>query len=435
MITKSCRTSLWRSLLLPIAVMWFACGETTPLTSTDIGESPVDVGQAARITTDILGQDWVLVAFVAADGTVDEALPGQRVTLAFQADGTLGGNGGCNGYGASWSQSEDDGLVVGGILSTLMACSEPVGISEQEQRLFRSLEQTRQVSRTGQTLRLDVGNTGDHLLFDLIVREQARPEPFTGIGWELEAFERLDDGVILATPVIPGSRLTAWFDEDGTVRGSTGCNAWGGSWSEGGDGGLFFEDLGSTDRACSEPAGVMAQEQRFLDALIMTARVTSRTELLRLTSADGSMILHFVPTSESGQIVSIRGGTSFGHCLGYCWEELRFDTAGILLLKGGWDAAAYPERRVSRVFEDAAWQSLIGMEDVFTLFRLDQVIGCPDCADGGAEWVEIQTTDGRRRVTYEYGSAPKEIADLALALQTLREQLRQDFGVATVILE
>ena len=53
--------------------------------------------------------------------------------------------------------------------------------------------------------------------------------------------------------------------------------------------------------------------------------------------------------------------------------------------------------------------------------ELEATIGCPDCSDGGAEWVQIITSDGtRKKVTYDFGKEPP-------ALQLYIKELRQYF--------
>jgi heat shock protein HslJ len=67
---------------------------------------------------------WSLVTL---DG---QPLPSDvKVTLQVDADGSLGGHGGCNQYGGPWSV-EGEELSIGPLRSTLMACLEPAGAVE-----------------------------------------------------------------------------------------------------------------------------------------------------------------------------------------------------------------------------------------------------------------------------------------------------------------
>jgi hypothetical protein len=52
------------------------------------------------------------------------------------------------------------------------------------------------------------------------------------------------------------------------------------------------------------------------------------------------------------------------------------------------------------------------------------VHGCPDCADGGAEWVAIQTPDQTIQTTYEYGHNLERIGELQKELRAVRQRFQ-----------
>ena len=54
-----------------------------------------------------------------------------------------------------------------------------------------------------------------------------------------------------------------------------------------------------------------------------------------------------------------------------------------------------------------------------SFFILDERIGCPDCADGGSEWIEIGTKNKIYKVTFEYGDSLKGLDEL---LKLVREE-------------
>jgi hypothetical protein len=60
--------------------------------------------------------------------------------------------------------------------------------------------------------------------------------------------------------------------------------------------------------------------------------------------------------------------------------------------------------------------------DAAALRRLEGVHGCPDCADGGAEWIEIGSAAGPIRVTFEYGATLDGIGALQAELRALRNR-------------
>ena len=65
------------------------------------------------------------------------------------------------------------------------------------------------------------------------------------------------------------------------VSGNTGCNHYGGSYQIQGDT-IRFEDLNNTEMACQDPAGIMEQEQVYMELL----RTANRIEL-----TDGELII------------------------------------------------------------------------------------------------------------------------------------------------
>ena len=82
-------------------------------------------------------------------------------------------------------------------------------------------------------------------------------DPLNGTTWELHSIGRYAP--------IPGSTTTIRF-EDGQVSGVGGCNQYGGQYNNSGQA-LSISALYSTEMACSNPEGIMDQEQRFLQSL------------------------------------------------------------------------------------------------------------------------------------------------------------------------
>ena len=80
--------------------------------------------------------EWTLESF-GSMGAETPVLEGTTVTLIFESGGQAGGSGGCNSYGTDY-QVQDNTLIFGEIVSTLMACTEE-GITEQEQRYLTAL--------------------------------------------------------------------------------------------------------------------------------------------------------------------------------------------------------------------------------------------------------------------------------------------------------
>ena len=59
--------------------------------------------------------------------------------------------------------------------------------------------------------------------------------------------------------------------------------------------------------------------------------------------------------------------------------------------------------------------------------KIAKIIGCPDCADGGAEWIEIAKGDSKHKVTFELGKSPKEIEKLVTILREKRVYFEEKY--------
>lgn len=116
-----------------------------------------------------------------------------------------------------------------------------------------------------------------------------------------------------------------------------------------------------------------------------------------------STILFFISCEKSSlEIDYINHGTSFGECIGYCYEEITIAPNQVNYLKRGWDTeGVLPEYTDSIPFSISEWNILVEKIDLSLFLTTDEVIGCPDCLDGGAEWIEISTNGSIHRVTFD----------------------------------
>lgn len=118
----------------------------------------------------------------------------------------------------------------------------------------------------------------------------------------------------------------------------------------------------------------------------------------------------------------INSGTSYGECWGYCISELDLQgTEANFQIYGWWEADPdFPTLSIESTISTNEWNEILDSFNFDEYTQLDDVYGCPDCADGGSEWIEI-THDGMiKRVTFEaYNSIP-EHNDLVIQLRELR---------------
>jgi len=124
--------------------------------------------------------------------------------------------------------------------------------------------------------------------------------------------------------------------------------------------------------------------------------------------------------NRAGEIKSISYGTSFGECLGYCKNQMELNEEVATLMKKGWnELGALPDVQCTRTLGSQEFDNILDSIDLSIFILLDEVIGCPDCADGGAEWVEISFDTTTHRVTFEYMNEPKELANVVPIMREL----------------
>ncbi len=124
------------------------------------------------------------------------------------------------------------------------------------------------------------------------------------------------------------------------------------------------------------------------------------------------------PVAVNEEIISVTHGTNFGHCRGYCRKEAVFMEIQIQYIESSVDSEKNPVK-VENFKNDSSWKKITDKIDWEKFRNLQESYGCPDCADGGSEYIEIKTTNGTKRVTIEFG---KEMPELEPLLKELRSQ-------------
>lgn len=145
-----------------------------------------------------------------------------------------------------------------------------------------------------------------------------------------------------------------------------------------------------------------------------------------------------VPSSSASTtsiIKYIKTGTSFGMCAGYCNQEISIDADKIVYtaIPSGRGDNNYPEINTTIKFSSAEFQKLQNLVELKTFTSLPDRIGCPDCADGGAEWVEIKANDTVKRVTFEYSKEVPEIKALVEKLRVIRKENSNPYSINQII--
>lgn len=136
--------------------------------------------------------------------------------------------------------------------------------------------------------------------------------------------------------------------------------------------------------------------------------------LVGLTACDLAFL-----TPGLAETLVLRSGTSFGMCLGYCMTELEVHEGYVSLTHTSREPARYPATTQSLPLTTSEMETLRSAIVSSDLRSAQNVYGCPDCADGGAEWVEV----GEQRVTLEYGADNEPIRPLLHEVRKLRSRL------------
>jgi heat shock protein HslJ len=113
----------------------------------DSGGAVTATFEALTINANLANTRWEAVGINNGTGGVQSVLPDTSVTLFFQNEGFLDGNGGCNTYTTAYRLGDEYDLIEGGsielasISSTRKACSDEIDL--QEQNYYAALEQAR----------------------------------------------------------------------------------------------------------------------------------------------------------------------------------------------------------------------------------------------------------------------------------------------------
>ena len=138
-----------------------------------------------------------------------------------------------------------------------------------------------------------------------------------------------------------------------------------------------------------------------------------------------ALSLNFI-SCEKGSVKNIdriNYGTSFGMCASYCINNLSVNNENITFSKSKNGQMPDTKTCTAAISKDEV-SKIKGLLDEDKIMALPERIGCPDCADGGAEWVAITVGDKTHKVVFEYGKAPAELAAIVAKFRALKETFK-----------
>ena len=122
------------------------------------------------------------------------------------------------------------------------------------------------------------------------------------------------------------------------------------------------------------------------------------------------------------EIKQIRYGTSFGECVGYCNSDILLRAGLVTYTSSGW-VNSVETITCTEPLSVESWNSFKNGLNFSNFLKLPETIGCPDCADGGAEWIEIEAISGKKhKVTFEYMNEPEELSNYVIVLRAKKEE-------------
>jgi hypothetical protein len=131
------------------------------------------------------------------------------------------------------------------------------------------------------------------------------------------------------------------------------------------------------------------------------------------------------PNAASG-VRKVASTTSFGMCAGYCKTNLEISEGQAVLTREPWGRGAganLPPQRFTAQLSPQEWQEIARLAAAAKIDVLPEIIGCPDCADGGAESLTIETAGATKTITFDHGAAIKEAQPLLDRVRALRARL------------
>ncbi len=85
----------------------------------------------------LTGTAWNLVTYNTGSA-LSSTIAGTEITATFSQDGKISGSSGCNSYSGTYT-TEGDSMRISDVAGTMMACSDPKGIMEQESAYLAAL--------------------------------------------------------------------------------------------------------------------------------------------------------------------------------------------------------------------------------------------------------------------------------------------------------
>ncbi|MBK7908654.1 MAG: hypothetical protein IPJ78_19185 [Gemmatimonadetes bacterium] len=138
-------------------------------------------------------------------------------------------------------------------------------------------------------------------------------------------------------------------------------------------------------------------------------------------------------STEPSALTKVTSTTSFGMCVGYCKTTLVITATEAVLIRESYGRGAgteLPLQRVTTPLSAQEWQEIAtaAAAAAAAFDTLPERMGCPDCADGGAETLTMVGSGRAKTVAFDYGASIAGVQPLLEQVRALRLRLEASQG-------
>ncbi|MFB6317514.1 hypothetical protein [Saccharicrinis sp. FJH54] len=128
-------------------------------------------------------------------------------------------------------------------------------------------------------------------------------------------------------------------------------------------------------------------------------------------------VLHLQTAERSQQNMKVKYGTSFGECLGYCSSTMTLTRGQLDFLYESLNTDTLPDIDCSMRIPADSTNKVLDYVSKPLFYYMESVYGCPDCADGGTEWISIEDNYFYKKIKFEYMNEPEQLTGLVNILR------------------
>ncbi len=301
MRTYVCRRHCIASLLFLWGIsMFVACGDNGDAKNAggNGGSQNAGNGDSQNADRSLTNTSWALESY-GPSGDETSLVPGTKISLYFEENGSISGWTGCNPYEGDYEPGDDSyALDMTPTSRDLLHCNDPAGVGDQETAYLRALRYVTSFAIGTETLVLTYNDGQSQLNYRETREAQNAAWVLRKTGWVLESYGPSGN----ETSLVPRTKISLYFEEDGSISGWTGCSTYWADYEVGDDDSLSITQNVSGQEFCDGPADVVDQEAAYIQALGDVSSVVVGTGTLVLTYNAGQDQLNYRETGDASKV-------------------------------------------------------------------------------------------------------------------------------------